>query len=270
MSLREFLIGVSTTLAVLLIAYVVVAGGLGPLAPQVLRELGGNYLRHAYNPWNISLSSLSLEVVTAIVWDYRGLDTYFETSVLFISIVGVTMLFRGYREVRGLSKAGLSEIVKTTTRILVPLIMISGISVALHGHLTPGGGFQGGSFIAVLLVLLTVVFSVEYLLSMGITSSKLLVLRTVGLLGVFTTSIGLLVVGLFLGIPAYIFQNMGRDNAPISMPSWLIDRPLGGTLFFFNLFESMAVAAGLALAFLVLALREEEVGEALSEGEWYE
>jgi len=33
-------------------------------------------------------------VMTAIVWDYRGYDTLGESAVLFTAIVGVLMLFR--------------------------------------------------------------------------------------------------------------------------------------------------------------------------------
>lgn len=270
MSFREVAIAVSVALVVVLLAYVIGAGGLGPLAPRELRELAASYLINTYNPWNVTLSALSLEAVTAIVWDYRGLDTFFETAVLFASIVGVSLVFRGYRERPGISGRGLSEIVKTSTRVLLPLIPVAGISIALHGHLTPGGGFQGGSFIAVLLVLSTVVFSLDFVVERGLTSGRLLALRSIGLAGIFATSVALLAVGLVLGAEAYVFQNMAREGSWLSMPQWLFDRPTGGTLLFFNVFESLAVAAGLSLAFLVLSLREEEVGEALGAGEWYE
>ncbi|MCX8185306.1 MAG: Na(+)/H(+) antiporter subunit B [Sulfolobales archaeon] len=270
MNFREVVIAVSIALMVLLLAYVIEAGGLGPIAPQRLRELAASYLLNTYNPWNIIQSAQSLEAVTAIVWDYRGIDTFFETSVLFISIVGVSLLFRGYREKAGISNRGLSEIVKTSTKILSPLILISGLSIAIHGHLTPGGGFQGGSFIAVLLVLLSVVFSLDFVVERGLSTSRLLVLRSLGLLGVLATSVALLVVGLLTGVNAYIFQNMVREGASLSMPPWFLDRPTGGTLLFFNVFEALAVAAGLSLAFIVLSLRREEVEEALEKGEWYE
>ncbi|MEM1699476.1 MAG: Na(+)/H(+) antiporter subunit B [Sulfolobales archaeon] len=270
MNLREAVIAVSIALMIALLAYTIGAGGLGPIAPSRLRDLAVSYLINTYNPWNITKSALSLEAVTAIVWDYRGLDTFFETSVLFVSIVGVALVFRGYREKLGLGGKGLSEIVKTSTKVLTPLILIAGISIAIHGHLTPGGGFQGGSFIAVLLVLMSVVFSLDFVIGSGLTSSKLLMLRSIGLVGVLSTSVALVVLGIALGTHAYIFQNIAREGSPLSMPSWLLDRPTGGTLIFFNLFEALAVAAGLSLAFLVLSLRESEVEEALGESEWYE
>ncbi len=43
---------------------------------------------------------------------------------------------------------GMTVIVKTVTRITVWMILLYGIYIALHGHLTPGGGFGGGVIIA--------------------------------------------------------------------------------------------------------------------------
>ncbi|MBU0898926.1 MAG: hypothetical protein KKB03_01040 [Nanoarchaeota archaeon] len=42
----------------------------------------------------------------------------------------------------------MDTIVKTTARIMFPFILMYGIYITLHGHLTPGGGFPGGVIIA--------------------------------------------------------------------------------------------------------------------------
>lgn len=97
-------------------------------------------------------------IVTAIVVTYRGLDTLGEVTVLFLaaSIVGL-VLARGRRQEktqRDLAPVG--ELLATGTRFLTPLIMLLGAYVFVNGHLTPGGGFQGGAIVAsgVLLTLL--------------------------------------------------------------------------------------------------------------------
>jgi multicomponent Na+:H+ antiporter subunit B len=41
-----------------------------------------------------------------------------------------------------------SEIVETATELLLPMVILFGIYVFLNGHLSPGGGFQGGAIIA--------------------------------------------------------------------------------------------------------------------------
>ena len=43
---------------------------------------------------------------------------------------------------------GMSLIVKTITRLTVGLILLYGIYIVSHGHVSPGGGFAGGVIIA--------------------------------------------------------------------------------------------------------------------------
>ncbi len=42
----------------------------------------------------------------------------------------------------------MKKIVRTAARLLYPFAFIYGAYIVLHGHLTPGGGFQGGAVIA--------------------------------------------------------------------------------------------------------------------------
>lgn len=48
----------------------------------------------------------------------------------------------------------MSKIVQTTADVMFMFIMVFGFYIVLHGHLTPGGGFQGGAVIATAFVLL--------------------------------------------------------------------------------------------------------------------
>jgi len=50
---------------------------------------------------------------------------------------------------------GMSEIVRTTARLIRVFILVYGIYLVLYGHLTPGGGFAGGVVIACGFVLLS-------------------------------------------------------------------------------------------------------------------
>ncbi|MCP4374339.1 MAG: Na(+)/H(+) antiporter subunit B [Deltaproteobacteria bacterium] len=47
-------------------------------------------------------------------------------------------------------------IIKTLARILVPFIQIYALYVIMHGHHSPGGGFQGGVILAASLILLMI------------------------------------------------------------------------------------------------------------------
>jgi len=53
---------------------------------------------------------------------------------------------------------GMSVIVRTVTRFVYGLILVFGFYVIMHGHLTPGGGFQGGAVVASAFALLLVAF----------------------------------------------------------------------------------------------------------------
>ncbi len=100
-------------------------------------------------------------IVTAIIVTYRGLDTLGEVTVLFLTaaIVGM-VLAQGQQQATQAPRRELpvsGELLKTGSLLLTPLILLLGVYVFVNGHLTPGGGFQGGAIMAsaILLLLLT-------------------------------------------------------------------------------------------------------------------
>ncbi|MCK4833616.1 MAG: sodium:proton antiporter, partial [Gammaproteobacteria bacterium] len=121
-----------------------------------LSKLGHYYVEKG--PLEIGAPNL----VTAVVVTYRGLDTLGEVTVLFISAAGVGLLLRRSRRKQDIdsqdrdnraeesknSHKPASEIVETATELLLPMIILFGIYVFMNGHLSPGGGFQGGAIIA--------------------------------------------------------------------------------------------------------------------------
>ena len=93
------------------------------------------------------------DVVTAVVFDYRGFDTLGEEFILFAAVVGVTVLLRKQPgesdakkadRVRGRRVPRPSDAVLLLATALIGPTLLFGLAVATHGHLTPGGGFQGG------------------------------------------------------------------------------------------------------------------------------
>jgi len=50
----------------------------------------------------------------------------------------------------------MSKIVRITADVILPFILVFGFYIIIHGHLTPGGGFQGGAVIATGIVLMFV------------------------------------------------------------------------------------------------------------------
>jgi len=88
-------------------------------------------------------------VVASVVVTYRGLDTLGEVAVLFIAATGLAALLHTGKQRRSGEEAEPSSlIVFTGCRFVFPLILLLGAYVFVHGHLTPGGGFQGGAVVA--------------------------------------------------------------------------------------------------------------------------
>jgi multicomponent Na+:H+ antiporter subunit B len=111
---------------------------------QTLSTLGEYYADKG--PGELGAANL----VTSVIVTYRGLDTLGEVTVLFLSAAGVGLLLRrraDERESRA-ERQDASEIVQTAAQLLIPMVFMFGIYVFLNGHLTPGGGFQGGAIIA--------------------------------------------------------------------------------------------------------------------------
>ncbi len=130
-------------------------------------------------------------IVTAIIVTYRGLDTLGEVTVLFLSaaIVGLVLahgMQKKRTQHRELPASG--ELLITGSRLLVPLILLLGVYVFVNGHLTPGGGFQGGAILAssILLLLLTEPLRrFSHSMISAVESISGLLFVTIGVLGIF-------------------------------------------------------------------------------------
>ncbi len=72
-------------------------------------------------------------------------------------------------------------IIKTICRILIPFIQIYALYVIMHGHYSPGGGFQGGVILGASFILLVMAFGAEAS-QKRISLKKLTVLASLGLL----------------------------------------------------------------------------------------
>jgi multicomponent Na+:H+ antiporter subunit B len=105
------------------------------------------------------------DVITAINFDYRGLDTMGEEFILFAASVGLVVLLRQERAGRertapqpsGPEEAEAPDpLLALVGRWSAAPLIVLGIYVVTHGQLTPGGGFQGGVVLASALITLLV------------------------------------------------------------------------------------------------------------------
>ncbi|MBU1696711.1 MAG: Na(+)/H(+) antiporter subunit B [Proteobacteria bacterium] len=157
-----------------------------------------------HSPASIHLSDYYIEkaleetkvpnLVTAVLADYRGFDTMFETAVIFCAGLACFLLLRDFRERKErfyrhkptgvilhvkdnkkiLNGGKVFEhmdkdwvpsdlIIKTVCRILIPFIQIYALYVVAHGDFSPGGGFQGGVIFGSSLILLAISYDLKTL-----------------------------------------------------------------------------------------------------------
>ena len=182
------------------------------------------------------------DVVSAITFDYRGIDTLFEEFILLAAVTGISVLLRPLSdETRGLpaDKAPDRAIPPPSPAVwllavfLSSLLVLVGIETVTHGQLTPGGGFQGG-------VILASALYVVYLGTNYVTVERfephLLVEASHGAGAAGYVLVGLL--GLLAG--ALFLSNV----VGLGVAGTLIS---GGTIPLLNLVVGVEVAGGFAL-----------------------
>jgi multicomponent Na+:H+ antiporter subunit B len=143
----------------------------------------------------------------------------------------------------------MSKIVRTVANQLMAFVLVFGLYVIMHGHVTPGGGFQGGAIIASGVVMLIVAFGSgqikkflrERRLSL-VESSGALLFILIAFAGIGTVFFYNFLVGsrIFGGIPP-----TGSNPGDV----WT-----GGVIPLMNLGVGLKVIAGLSAAVLALAL----------------
>jgi len=138
---------------------------------------------------------------------------------------------------------GMTLIVKVITRLTVGLILLYGIYIVLHGHISHGGGFAGGVIIALSFVHLMLAYGRDVALKKLPKSAMSFFVSTGALIFL---SIALL--GFFGG---YFFLNFISKGEPFRLFS-------AGIIPLCNIAISLKVGAGLFAIFVVLVLLKFE------------
>lgn len=139
---------------------------LGLLAVVFARLVGAHVEPDSLGPLAASYVRLSPEalttpnVITGILLAYRGFDTLGEVAVLFMVAASLGILLKPLEDQPAPEEGGPvrdpGEVVKNGKLLLFPLILTFGAYVIVNGHLSAGGGFQGGAIVASGVMLLVI------------------------------------------------------------------------------------------------------------------
>ncbi|MDH5750780.1 MAG: Na(+)/H(+) antiporter subunit B [Rhodospirillales bacterium] len=109
-------------------------------------------------------------IVTSVLASYRGYDTLGEVAVIFTAAVGVLLLMgrhlaihrRQHKKIIEIGKPMIfKSILRVTSKLLIPLILLFALYVQFHGDYGPGGGFQAGVIFSSAFILYALIFGID-------------------------------------------------------------------------------------------------------------
>ena len=145
----------------------------------------------------------------------------------------------------------MSQILKLIAYPITILLICMGIMTILGGHITPGGGFQGGAMIAAGVILSVLIYGLGNS-PLEFSHTYIEVLESVGALGYIVLGL----VGLFVG--GYFLYNVGADflnivPASIQNIFHYPDPTNAGIIPYLNIFVGLKVFVGLSSIVLAFA-----------------
>ena len=174
----------------------------------------------------------AINIVAAILLDYRSFDTLGESFVLFTAAIAVLMMISTPPGAKTKApKADAYEhplMLRYAVMFVAPFVMIFGVYIILNGHLSPGGGFSGGAILGAGVSLYAVAYGTDKV-------------RTVFNFKVLTTCIGFALLFYVLA-KGYSFS-MGASGLSTGIP---LGRP--GSLLSGGLILPLNIAVGLVVA----------------------
>jgi multicomponent Na+:H+ antiporter subunit B len=182
-------------------------------------------------------------LVTGVLLNYRGFDTFGEVMVIFSALAAVMAVLSSAvpghpgDDATGIDRGiPISPVVAFVIRVTAPFIAVFGAFVIFKGHVSPGGGFQGGVILGALLMLLSFVFGrglrrplIPLGLARWLQAAAPLAFAAIGVLGLALT-------GALLGYPAGSGHHLTRELMMITLE---VGIGIGGGAIILGLFLEM-------------------------------
>lgn len=186
-------------------------------------------------------------IVAAILFDYRGLDTLIESTVVFVAAGIAGLLLRGHSPPVFAGRPGL---VRREIGLLAPFVLVMGLYVIATGHISPGGGFQGGVILATPVILFCILYGSVFQSPLVRPTVTTVLESGAALLFLLVALAGILMGGRFL--------ELGRLPLPRGTPGTLLS---AGAIILLNLIVGLKVYAAMVSIFYNMFQEEAEEGE---------
>jgi energy-converting hydrogenase B subunit I len=202
--------------------------------------------------YSLIAPNIAPNAVGTIVFDFRGYDTLGETLILITAVITVGVVF-GRGAFIEEERAQLRHVTPTPVQSVfgVPVVLILmcfGILLIFGGHLTPGGGFQGGSVLATAFFISIVIYGIKknpfhygHDFLIGMETLGALMFLILGVVGV--------------AVSGYYLYNVGADIWSEGFLGFLRyqDPTNAGMLPFLNVAVGLEVFGSLSVAAVFLA-----------------
>jgi energy-converting hydrogenase B subunit I len=147
----------------------------------------------------------------------------------------------------------MSKIVRTAANLLFPFILIFGFYVVVHGHLTPGGGFQGGAVMATGLAMIIAAHAFERVQN-AFKKDLLKVVEACGL----TLFLAIAISGFVVGKPFFYNWIAQAGGLLGGIPTAAGNLNTGGIIPLLNVFVGLEVLGALTLIILTMLAGAKE------------
>jgi hypothetical protein len=212
-----------------------------------IRPLARTYANTSYNPVEKHHTAYSPDVVNAIMWDYRCIDSFtLALSLAVLALIAYTLIPLKHG---GGGRASESLLIESnTTRISSVIVAAATSSMIMHGSILAGDGLSGGlnTLFAIVAVLALASNLHQYIVRFEKPLLYTMIASVIGMVVVATTPY---LAGAFNGIYGYVFQNQAKTVSSIEMPRYLIDGLISGSIWFYNILGSLVILSATAIVF---------------------
>ncbi len=223
----------------------------------IVSMLGVVIMTTFYYVYNIEIESLlaehyvnlgveetgAINLVTAVLFDYRAFDTLGEATVIFTAASAVAMLIP--KRHIAMLKTEFTSIVHRTIALVIPFFFMISLHLIFNGHLSPGGGFTGGVVVSAAVICIVFTYGFLYM-ERRVTIEGLSLVEDWG-------AIALLSLGVAgIAVSSHFFSS-AQAGFYLGNPGELLS---AGIMPLANMAVGAKVGAGLSIIFIALAKEE--------------